>query len=76
VDNNRSSETVTVYRVWFDDPRGQRRFVDTNKGVWIFRDEGIWLDADWNLTTDLDACLFFIPKHRIVMMTKFPKVKS
>lgn len=64
-----------LYRVWFDDPQGHRRFVDTNKGVWFCKD-GFWVDGDWQHTVELDACLFWIPPHRVVMITKMPRVQS
>lgn len=61
-----------LYRVWYDDPSGNRRWVDTKRGVW-FCQEGFWVDDEWQYAVDLDKCINWIPPHRIVLMTKLPK---
>lgn len=61
-----------LYRCWYDDPQGNRRWVDTNKGVW-FCTNGFWVDAEWQQTIELDACVNWIPPHRIVLLTKLPR---
>jgi hypothetical protein len=64
-----------MYRCWYEDPDGQRRSVDWNKGVWPC-EAGFWVDKDWNLTIELDACLHWIPPGRIVLLTKLPKASG
>lgn len=64
-----------MYRCWFDDPQGQRRSVDTNKGVWFCKD-GFWVDDEWQHTVELDACRHWILPHRIVLLTKLPREVS
>jgi hypothetical protein len=61
-----------VYRCWFDDPQGQRRSVD-----WLDKGprpclEGFWVDEDWQLNTDLDRNIHWIPPARIVLVTRLP----
>jgi hypothetical protein len=64
-----------LYRIWFDDPQGNRRSTDTTKGVWIAKD-GFWVDEDWQRTTTFDDCIHWIPPHRIVLMTKLRGQRS
>jgi hypothetical protein len=61
-----------MYRCFYDDPQGSRRFVDTNKGVWFCKD-GFWVDSDWQYAVNLDDCVYWIPPHRIVLLTKLPR---
>lgn len=64
-----------LYRCWYDDPQDIRRWVDTNQGVWFCKD-GFWVDVKWQLTVELDSCVYWIPPHRIVMLTKLSRETS
>lgn len=74
--DSRSTEQMThqVYRCWFEDPDGNRRFVDTTKGVWFCKD-GFWVDAEWGHTDAFDDLVHWIPPHRIVLLTKLKGVR-
>lgn len=62
-----------IYRIWFEDPDGNRRWIDTNKGIWPAT-EGFWVDSDWQYTVGLDETLHWIPPGRIVLVTKLARV--
>ncbi len=66
------SEKTEIYRVWFDDPNGQRRYVDLPryKGISSIR-EGFWVTDDWEIVTGLVPLGGnWIPPHRVVIATK------
>ena len=67
---NIPKELVSIYRGWFDDPSGRRRYVDIPRhlGIAQFR-EGVWLDAEWNYAR-ASTSLNWIPPTRFVMVTK------
>lgn len=65
-----SEEKVLVYRCWYDDPQGARRYVDVprERGIATIR-EGLWLNAEFEFGIG-ERCLHWLPPGRIVLVTK------
>lgn len=64
------TEDQQVYRCWYDNPAGERCYVDVprHRGIESVR-KGIWVDKDWEFGLG-DKCLHWIPPGRIVVVTK------
>lgn len=73
---NPSEDEREVYRVWFDDPSGQRRCVDVprRKGIASIFD-GVWVDTDWQYAVGLDA-FHWVPPSRFVLVSKLDKLET
>ncbi len=72
------TEETEVYRAWFDDPQGHRRYVDIPrfKGISCLRD-GFWVTAEWEYKLGANALgSHWIPPSRIVIATKLDLEKS
>jgi hypothetical protein len=70
------STDLEVYRVWFEDPAGDRRCIDVPRfqGIATVR-EGLWVNADWHYTVGSDA-IHWIPPSRIVIASKLDKLEG
>ena len=61
-----------LYRIWFDDPSGQRRSVDQPDGLWPAL-KGFWVDEEWQYERTTGRCLHWVPPGQIVLVTKLPR---
>ena len=62
-------------RVWFEDPQGQRRHIDTERDVLDIKETGLYLDEDWQDVWNGRPWTHWIPPTKIVVITKLSHAK-
>lgn len=62
---------MSMYRIWFDGPQGERRRVDSDR--MDARDMGLYLNEEWEEEFEWTH---WIPPSRLVLITKLPESES
>lgn len=59
---------MSTYRIWFDDPQGNRRSLYSNR--MDAREMGLYLNEEWE---EAFEWVHWIPPSRLVLITKIPE---